>query len=206
MTPAGSFMKALSAENLLPVAQDLAEVALDSALSEGVLREIPLLSTVLGIGRAAVAARDQVFASKVSRFVATVGKLSRSERARMVDELAGTDSLKERVGLAILDLLEKSDPIEKPKLIGNLFVAMGQGKIPGRDILRLSSMITGAFVEDLELLAASHEATQIEHGRRFALQANGFLISEVGELYAGGGTRLEWRISKDGRTILDHCF
>lgn len=206
MNPAKSFVKTLAAENLASVVQDLGEVALDSTMNDGVLREVPVLSTVLGIGRAALAVRDQIFASKVKRFIESVANLSWSERARMIDELAGTDALKERVGLTIFDLLEKSDPVDKPRLIGNLFVALGRGYISGGDILRLSSMITGVFVEDLALLAASHRAEEIEEGRRFALQANGFLISEVGVVFAGGGTKLEWRISNDGLTILDHCF
>ncbi|WP_155604443.1 hypothetical protein [Xanthomonas translucens] len=204
---AKNLMRALKGAHLGSLTEGVVEAILDVGLEDGMLKEIPVVSSVLGVGRSFLDIRDRIFIEKVEIFIGAVANLTWAERSRMVDELAGSDELQERVGLAILDILEKSDPIDKPRLIGNLFVAMGRGHILGKDILRLSTMIAGVFVDDLERLAERHRPDDIEEGRRFALQANGFLISKIGTLYASGeGTELNWEVSGDGRMILKHCF
>lgn len=207
MRLASKLVETFRSKDLQEVAVGAFEAAIDTEMADGILKEIPILGSLVSLGKAGISIRDRIFARKVEEFINTVSQLSWSERSRIFDELGSTPELQERAALAILDLLEKSDPIDKPRLIGNLFVAMRRGHIAGKDLLRLCTMITGVFPDDLQALAKRHSPDDLEDGRRFALQANGFLVSKVGVIYAGDdGPELVWAVSEDGLSILKHCF
>lgn len=207
MRLAEKLVETIKSKDLQEVAVGAFEAAIDSEMVEGILKEVPILGSLISIGKAGFSIRDRLFARKVEEFINSVSGLSWSERSRIFDELGSSPELQERAALAILDILERCDPIDKPRLIGNLFVAMARGHISGKDLLRLCTMITGVFPDDLQALAKRHQADDLEDGRRFALQANGFVVSSVGALYAGSESPgMVWTISQDGLKILKHCF
>lgn len=207
MNLANKLVETIKAKDLQEVAVGTFEAALDSEMADGILKEIPFFGSLISIGKAGFSIRDRLFARKVEGFISSVSGLSWSERSRIFDELGSTPELQKRAAIAILDILERCDPVDKPRLIGNLFVAMARGHISGKDLLRLCTMITGVFSDDLQALAMRHQPEDLEDGRRFALQANGFVVSSVGVLYAGSESPgLVWTISQDGRNILKYCF
>lgn len=207
MNLASKLLETFRSKDLQEVAAGAVEAAIDDQMDEGILKEIPVLGSLISLCKAGISIRDRIFARKVECFINSVSGLSWSERSRVFDELGSTPELQERAALAILDILERCDPIDKPRLIGNLFVAMARGSIAGKDLLRLSTMITGVFPDDLQTLAKRHSPNDLEDGRRFALQANGFLVSKVGVISAGDdGPELVWAVSEDGLRILKHCF
>ncbi len=207
MSIAAKLVETMKSRDLQDVAVGAFEAAIDSELADGVLKEIPVFGWLISLGRAGVSVRDRLFARKVEEFITSFSDLSWTERSRIFDELGSTPELQERAALAIVDILERCDPIHKPRLIGNLFVAMMRRHVLPEDLLRLCSMITGVFPEDLQTLAKRHNPEDLEDGRRFALQANGFLVSRIGTLYAGSeSSALKWELSVDGKIILKHCF
>ncbi|MET0888793.1 MAG: hypothetical protein ABWY09_01530 [Stenotrophomonas maltophilia] len=207
MNIANQLVETIKSKDLQEVVVGALEAAIDSEMAEGILKEIPFFGSLISIGKAGISIRDRIFARKLEEFISSFSELSWSERSRIFDELGSTPELQERAALAILDILERCDPIDKPRLIGNLFVAMVRGHIPSKDLLRLCTMITGVFPDDLQALAKRHKPDDLEDGRRFALQANGFLVSSVGVIYTGeDAPELVWAVSQDGLNILKNCF
>ncbi|NYF21925.1 hypothetical protein HDC36_003401 [Xanthomonas sp. JAI131] len=212
----------VGAENLEKASEGLLETALDSVLDEGVLRDIPVIGTIVAGAKAFGSVRDYFLCRKVQKFLSEASKLTWAERASVVAELAGSEKQKERLGEIVMDLLDKADLELKPILIGRLFVAVGRGRVPAGDYLRLCSMINGAFVDDLVGLSKSHSADSLSVDRRFAMQANGFLIFGIknppNSERSGASVlalakalydepfELIWQLSKDARVILEHCF
>ncbi|HHA2858936.1 hypothetical protein [Stenotrophomonas maltophilia] len=184
---------------------DVASAVWEAALDENVLGKVPVVSAVLAVREGAAAISDRLYAAKVARFLIGVESLSASERARVVDELAGTQAKRGRLGELLLDKLNRADPLHKPKMLADLFVAVGRRKIPASDFDRLSDMVLSVFLGDLRDLAERGSIEDVAESRRFALQASGFLAWEVDAVYAGGGASLKWSITADGSTILAHC-
>jgi hypothetical protein len=184
---------------------DVASAVWEAALDENVLGKVPVVSVVLAVRQGAAAISDRLYAAKVARFLVGVESLSASERARVVDELAGTEAKRERLGELLLDKLDRADPLHKPKMLADLFVAVGRRKIPASDFDRLSDMVLSVFLGDLRDLAERGSIEDVAESRRFALQASGFLAWKVDAVYAGGGASLKWSITTDGSTILAHC-
>ncbi|WP_447905202.1 hypothetical protein [Stenotrophomonas sepilia] len=184
---------------------DVASAVWEAALDENVLGKVPVVSAVLAVREGAAAISDRLYAAKVARFLIGVESLSASERARVVDEIAGTQAKRGRLGELLLDKLNRADPLHKPKMLADLFVAVGRRKIPASDFDRLSDMVLSVFLGDLRDLAERGSIEDVAESRRFALQASGFLAWEVDAVYAGGGASLKWSITADGSTILAHC-
>lgn len=212
----------VGAENLEKVSEGVIETALDCVLDEGVLREFPIFGTIVGVGRAIGNARDYILGRKIEKFLAEVSRLSWGDRARAVAELAGTEDQKERVGEVVIDMLDKADSDLKPELLGRLFVAVGRGRVSPADYLRLCAMINGAFRDDLLALSETHNVDALTVDRKFAMQANGFLIFGIknpqNSEKAGASVlalakavydepfELTWQLSNDARVILECCF
>ncbi|HEL4244276.1 TPA: hypothetical protein UM790_001815 [Stenotrophomonas maltophilia] len=185
--------------------KDVASAVWEAVLDEKFLGKVPMVSAVLAVSQGAAAISDRLYAVKVVRFLKGVDGLSASERARAVDELAGTEAKRERLGELLLDKLDRADPLHKPKMLADLFVAVGKRKIPASDFERLSDMVLSVFLGDLRDLAHRENVEDVTESRRFALQASGFLAWRVDDVYAGGGASLRWSITADGSTILAHC-
>lgn len=184
---------------------DVASAVWEAALDENVLGKVPVVSVVLAVRQGAAAINYRLYAAKVARFLVGVESLSASERARVVDELAGTEAKRERLGELLLDKLDRAHPLHKPTMLADLFVAVGRRKIPASDFDRLSDMVLSVFLGDLRDLAERGSIEDVTESRRFALQASGFLAWEVDAVYAGGGASLRLSITTDGSTILAHC-
>ncbi|NIJ86975.1 hypothetical protein FHY35_004025 [Xanthomonas arboricola] len=223
MRPGKQLVNVISDDNSIKVAEGVFEAGLDSAIDDGVLRDFPVIGTVVALGKAFGSYRDYRLGKKVVHFLQEVSKLSWSERARVVDEIAGSDAKKEQLGDVLIDLLDKVDAEEKAEILGKLFVGVGRGEIVAKDYVRLATMVAGVFMEDLRAIGPGRSALAASQERRFALQAHGFLVFNIrnpvkkladefsGINFSGGGSQdgpleFEWAISEDGRMILNYCF
>lgn len=212
----------VEAKTLVPVAEGTIEALVDGVLDDGLLKDLPVVSTLVAFGKVGFSIRDRLLTQKIEKFLSEVATLSWAERASAVDDLAGTEGKQEKVGSLLLDMLDKADMEEKPRLLGKLFVALGRGEILSDDYLRMVTMINGVYIGDLQALAESNEVENLAMNRRFALQANGFLVYSIRNPVNSAGTVMSmkdmaealynkpfefaWAISDDGRTILKHCF
>ncbi|WP_036112023.1 hypothetical protein [Lysobacter capsici] len=213
-------ISAVGAENLVKITEGVFEAAIDGVMNDGIAKDIPLIGTFISLASAAGTWRDRRLAEKIEIFLIEVAHLRWSDRSRVVDEIAGTDIKKERLGAEVLELLDKADGLKKPELLAKLFVAVGRGKVNGEDYLRLAGMIAAAPIDDLNALAESHGAGGLQDDRKFILQASGFLawsiknptrgkensMSKLAEALFDEPFQLEWRLTKDARTILTECF
>ncbi|HHA2533179.1 TPA: hypothetical protein ACOEBE_000792 [Stenotrophomonas maltophilia] len=188
------------------LAKDVGQAIWESTLDGSALENIPVVSGILAIEKGVASVRDRLFARKVLEFLKHVNELSASDRARVVDEVAGSESKRDRLGELLLDKLDRADPVHKPQMLAKLYVAVGRRQIPASDFDRLSDMIINVFIGDLRDIARRREVADVETSRRFALQAAGYLAWDIDQMYAGGGATLKWNITLDGEAILNHCL
>ncbi|WP_414615103.1 hypothetical protein [Stenotrophomonas pavanii] len=222
MKLAKELVETVEAKALAPVAEGVIEAVVDGLLDGGLVKDLPVVSALSAVGKVGFSIRDRLLTRKIEKFLSAVATLTWSERARAVDKLAGTEEKQEKVGALLLDMLDKADIEEKPRLLGKLFVAMGRGEISSDDYLRMAAMINGAYIGDLLALAKTGELGSLTQNRRFALQANGFLqysilnpvnpsgssmnMKDMADALYNKPFQFAWAISEDGRTILKHCF
>lgn len=77
--------------NALPdLAQEYAEAGIDVVLTEGVLRDIPLVNTIVAIGKFGISISDRLLIKKLIRFLGPLHHLSSIERQKMITKLEST--------------------------------------------------------------------------------------------------------------------
>jgi hypothetical protein len=83
----GELIGAIVDSSAIDAASSLAEVGIDALLDDGLLRDIPVVGTLVSLARAGIALRDRFFAKKIARFLLQVGDVPEEERRRFHEEL-----------------------------------------------------------------------------------------------------------------------
>ncbi|HED2907765.1 TPA: hypothetical protein R4Z42_005195, partial [Klebsiella pneumoniae] len=63
-----ALVKVLSSDELSDLKKEYAEIGIDSLLDSGILKEIPLVGTLLGLYNVVDSVRDHIFTEKIFRF------------------------------------------------------------------------------------------------------------------------------------------
>jgi hypothetical protein len=135
------------------LAAELGEFELDSFLDEGLLKEIPLLKTILACRKSWTAISDQVFLKKVASFLVDCPKFTKEEVEAFVIE-HWRDPKARRLGDTLVLLLDRLDDLEKPTMLAKVFAAFVRKRINYDAFRRLSAGIDLSFIQDLKALAS----------------------------------------------------
>ncbi len=141
-------LKLIPASEVRDIFCDLAEVALDSRLDDGVVKDIPVIGILANLGGAVLSVRDRIFLRKVARFL----EASRELPPKTVDAfLASLESEKvqEAVGEKLLLLIERQDDLDKAGILGEVFAHFVAGGIDREHFDMLAHAVTQAYLGDL---------------------------------------------------------
>lgn len=144
-----SLSKTLKESNLTDVSVDIAETILDSTLKDGILRDIPILGSLVGFRKTIVKVQDVLFLKKIIYFINEVKDISPNEREEIISKIDNSAEYRVKIGEKLLYILDKADDHEKTQLIGKLFRALLTQNISYDDFLKGSSVIDRSFITDL---------------------------------------------------------
>lgn len=135
---------------------DIAEVGLDTILSDGLLKDIPVLGTAVRLATIVLGVRDALFLRKVATFIKEVETGAEEDQARkdFKSALSENSSEAKRTGETLLLILDRCNDFEKPTILAKVFLAFLSKKITFQEFRRLAAAIDAAFVEDLRNLVA----------------------------------------------------
>lgn len=131
---------------------DIAEVAFDALLDEGILKDIPVIGTIVKLFKGAMDIRDRIFVTKVAKFLFQLSQCPEKDRQSFEEKTHTDASLKRKVGVTLVLLLDRLDDIEKPDLVAKCFGAYLSGNISFELFRRLAAAIDIAFIDDLKAL------------------------------------------------------
>lgn len=134
----------LKDENIENVCKDFSELAIDALLTDGILREIPVINSVVGLAKAGFSVRDRLFIEKVIRFINPLGKYSETERKEFLEALDEKE-LKKAIQSAVL-YLERLDSLEKPEMLGKAFESYMKGQITFKQMMYFFHFIDIVFI------------------------------------------------------------
>lgn len=194
MEKAKAFLADVTAGGLEPL--------LDVVMDEGVLRDIPLLSSAIGIARASKSVRDALFLKKTQSLLESFEGVSKEERRKMSERLA-QDSESERIGEKLIFSLERADEVAKAKLIAECFIAYLREWITRDELYKFWHGIDRCFLDELKCLTGYSAERYCTTVGDLSLVYAGFVVNEG----ALGGTM--YKLTPMGRrfkqTIL-HVF
>lgn len=132
---------------------DLAEIGVDALLRDGgLLEQVPVLKSIVSLGKAGVAARDWIFTRKIVAFLDPISDLDPERRAAMLVALSDPTS-EEKAAERLLVVLDRLDAMTKASLLGRLFRVLVEDKIDRDEFWRMSFVIDRVPIEDLKAVA-----------------------------------------------------
>jgi hypothetical protein len=132
---------------------ELGEIGLDQLLDEGVWRDVPALSTVVGIVKTIGNIRDRLFVKKVASFLLACPKFTESEREGFAREHLSDPKKTKKLGDTLVLILDRLDDLEKPLMLTKVFTALVRRKISSTVFRRLAVALDLGFKDDLTSLA-----------------------------------------------------
>ena len=118
-----SIKESILSEKAVSLASEYSEIALDSILQDGILKDIPVINTIIGISKASIAMRDRLLIKKIVQFLAGLNDVTFEKRIQMIIRLEQDTKFSQSVGEHILEILERVESHRKPIIIARVFAA-----------------------------------------------------------------------------------
>lgn len=139
----------VTSKDLRDITNDMVEKVLDSQISDEVLKEFPVVKSLVAIKNLYSSYSDRIFIKKAMNVLLELGDVNWKERVELTRELndknsSGTDK--------ILLAIDRLETIEKCKVFGRLCKLKALKKINVDDYLRLTKLIQDSYLKDLELV------------------------------------------------------
>lgn len=172
---------------------DLAEVGLDAVMDDGILKDIPILSTVVGLYRIGHTIRERHTIKQLALFVAELNKGCADDRRRkQLLEKLNSDTRKSKQEIEyILVLLDSYLEYEKPQILAKLYIAYLEKTITWTEFAKYAAALDRIFPTDVEMLK-EHDfkkkaiiCKQSESERILRLISAGFMYEQTASYYMG---------------------
>lgn len=144
-----SLEETLKDSNLQNVSTGLAEVVVDRLIDEGIAKDIPIIGTVVGLGKIALGIKERLFLKKIIYFISELKNISPKNRKHLVDKINSSGKFRVDVGEKLLFIIDRCEDHEKAQYIARMFAAFICEKISYEDFLRSASIIDRIMLEDL---------------------------------------------------------
>ena len=144
---------------------DVAEVAFDALLKDGILKDLPIIGSIVTLLKGTMDIRDRIFVAKIARFLFNLSSTPFEQRESFKREIHQNAKTKRKVGTSLVLILDRLDDIEKTDFLAECFKAYLCKKISFDQFRRLSAAIDIAFMDDLKTICGersnAEEAEQI---------------------------------------------
>ncbi|MCG7517951.1 hypothetical protein [Vibrio sp. MMH1-50] len=149
-----SLIETLKKSDLGSVSTELAEIAIDGVLTEGVLKDIPVVNTLIATYKAGQSVRDNLFNRKLLRFLNEVSDIPPLERAEVISKLESSPG---DVGEMLLLSLDRLDNLVKPELLAKAFLLLANDEVSVKEFYDLKTIIENINMNDVEEIKKFYE-------------------------------------------------
>ena len=183
-----SLEQTLKESDLQNVTISLAEVFADSLMKDGIAKDIPIIGSVIGLGKTAIGIKESLFLKKVIYFISELKNISSAKRHKMIDKIDNSRKFRTKVGEKLLYIIDKCDDHEKAQIIARLFSAFLLETISYEEFLRASHIVDQLIIDDLKWFI--NNGWEDEDSWKYRDHSNyehGYLnIDEVGSIATSG--------------------
>lgn len=214
------FTEIIKSKNLQDITIDLVEKVLDNELTNEVLKEVPILKSLIAVKNIYTSYTDKIFIKKTMNVLLELGDLNTEEKDELLSELDDSDESGIEKILMAVDRLET---IKKCKVYGRLCKLKAKEEILVWDFLRLTKLIQDAYLDDLILVTEFEKGgkKEIWEENYVSIIALGLLFQEPSEQmpieknyqydegdpeFKGGEIKFYYRLSDVGETLLTHYY
>lgn len=162
------------------------------------LSEMPILGSLLKIGKIGLNVIDLFFIKKLAKFIEQSDGISEKEKNNFLCSLDKKDY--EHISSYLLHLLYISEEEDKAKILGMIYKARLLDEIDNNMMLRLCSIVYKSFLPDLKKLP-SYKEQNVED----SIEANNFINLGLVDNFVGGVWVDEpsWKLNEIGNQLYE---
>lgn len=187
----GSTLRETLLKSDLPaVIEEAGEIGIDTLIEDGVLKKLPILSTITALGKTYGTIRDYIFTKKLMRFLQSISSLNESQRVGLIEKLDKDPGFGAYAGERLIDLLSRLDDENKPLLVAKALKLYAKGEISSSQLQRINYAIDRFLLCDIEELKIFCSANAVHRGTDGDPVTANFInagLAYVQSGYGGGG-------------------
>ena len=146
-----SLGETLKESDLTKVSAGILESIIDEGLLEdGILKEIPILGSIIGLGKTVSSVKDYLFAKKIVGFLSGVANISQEKRNEIISKIDSDPNYKQTVGSKLLYIIDNSQDHLSSSLIAKLFVAFLNEELTYKEFCKASLILNNIDYFDLQ--------------------------------------------------------
>lgn len=139
------------------IAAEASEIALDSILDEGLLKDVPVFGWLIKSYSVARTIQERLFLKKIANFLIGTKDIPEADRMSFLDQISADPEFSKSVGESLVLLLDRHEDFQKSVILGRAFSRYVCKEIDYPMFLKLAKTIDLAFIEDLKNLADYYE-------------------------------------------------
>jgi hypothetical protein len=180
-------MKDISRSLLLENGLETGEVFLD-ILTDQAMADIPVIGTAYRILRSADNIRDRILMIKLARLLSPLHH-SRTDRSTFHEKISSDMAEAQRVGEVLFLVLDKLSDLDRPYVLGCVFVSYLKGEVSGADLRRIAHAIDSSYSDDLmELLRCNDLSGSVDSAWSCSLASTGLTTATGGKTWENVGS------------------
>lgn len=136
-----NIIEVIKEKELQKVSAGIVESVIDADLQNGLLKQIPFMSTIVGTLNAVTSIQDRLFLKKLLRFLHELSSVPLDKRIEQIIKIEDDKKYETKVGEKLLFIINKCDDIDKASLIGKLFKVYLEDRITYDEFIACVSCI-----------------------------------------------------------------
>jgi len=150
-----SFEETLKDTNLKNIVGDYSEVLIDSLIDDELLKEIPIVRTIINSFKFGINIKDRLFLRKIVSFLLPLTDVSEKNRKEIIESIDDSRKYRIRVGEKLLYIIDSCDDYEVAELISIVFRQYLEKNISYEEFLQVSSILKDMNMIDFETFIKS---------------------------------------------------
>ena len=145
-----SLSKPLIESDLSSIAIDAMEIGVDGLLSKSLIRDIPIIGTLVSLVKTTQSISNYLFLSKIISFLNGLADIPIEKRQEMIKKIDESKKYRNKVGEQLLFILDHCEDNVKAEYMSFWFRAFINDEIDYKEFLQGASIINRITVEDFQ--------------------------------------------------------
>ena len=151
------------------IIQDYAEITIDSVLEDGILKEVPLVGTALGVGKVVLSVRDRIFLKNIIIFLKKVkeNRIDEEHLQKHLKSFENNPHNREKELEIVVSCCDQYTDRIKSKLLANIYTCFITGKIDWENFRACVEILEDIKVTDIPTLCEIYEKGEYVKGDNY---------------------------------------
>ncbi|SIT13363.1 hypothetical protein SAMN05421786_106134 [Chryseobacterium ureilyticum] len=142
-------IKFIKSNEIVNASLDIGEAIIDSNLEDGILKDIPIIGTLINLNKGMLSIQDRIFSKKILSFLNQLKDIPEEKRIKAIQKIEDSKDERIKIGEKLIYLIDRADDHVKAEIIGVMFSEYIKENIDYEDFKRVGEIINKTYLGDL---------------------------------------------------------